>query len=209
PWQAAAAGLLAGTSVLLWPLAEGRAQIERGLLVAFVPPSAGFAAIVAAAVASFDQATATQEVLEAVPWTAVTALLPAAVAAGVMLGARVGRRVEAEHYQPSAVIATWVLFFTVLAAGLWPRAIGSGGGASGRIFALNVLAVIAGVIAARFGVRPSTHAPAASAGSVNLSLAALPRSSARPVEWAAASIAVAALLCTGWYLLRGLQLGFL
>lgn len=209
PWQATAAGLVAGTSVSLWPLAEGRAQIERGLLVAFVPPSAGFAAIVAAAIASFDRATATQEVWQALPWTAVTALLPAAVAAGVMLGARIGRRAEAEHYEVGAVIATWVLFGALLAAGLWPRTIGSGDGASGRIFALNVIAVVAGVIAARFGLRPSAYTPAEPAGPIGLSLVALPRGAVRSLELAAASVAAVALLATLWFLLRGLQLGFL
>jgi hypothetical protein len=209
PWQATAAGLLVATSVLLWPVAEGRAQIERGLLVAFVPPSAGFSAIVAAAIASFDRATATTDVMRAIPWTAVTALLPAAVAGGVMLGVRVGRRAEAEHYEVGAVIATWVLFGSVLAAGLWPRILSGEDAAAGRVFVLNLVAVAVGLGAARLGLRPASFAPAEPGRPIRLALLDVPRSAAHIIEVGAGSIAAIAALGALWFVVRGLQVGFL
>ena len=208
PWQAAAAGLIVGTSVLLWPVAEGRAQVERGLMVAFVPPSAGFSAIVAAALASFHQATATTDLLAAAPWTAVTALLPAAVAGGVILGTRIGRRAEAEHFQSSGVVATWGLFGALVVAGLWPRLAGASA-VSGKVAWLNLVALGAGLVAARFAILPAELTPAEPAERTRISVLTVDARLALALTWAAAVTGAAAAVAMLWFTYRGLQVGFL
>jgi len=210
PWQASAAGLIASTSVLLWPIATGRAQIERGLLISFLPPSAGFSAIVVAAVATFDQATATTDVLSAAPWTAVTALLPAALGAGVILAIRVSRRIEAEGYEPTAVLVTWGLFFVSIVAGLWPRFVSeTDGGATSRVFVLHLVALGAGIAAARFVSRPAPEKVGEEVEPLVVAYAPLPALWDRTAQLAAASVGVGGAALALWVTYRGLQVGFL
>lgn len=141
--RAGFAAVIALTTLVLWPLSLGRAQIERGIVIAFVAITAGYNAIAGAATVAFEQATATEDVLASAPWAAFSALLPAALAAGVALGARLGRHAEHEAYTVPGVLATWALFLAAVAWGVVPE----DGGTAGVW--LYVVAVAAGVGAAR------------------------------------------------------------
>ena len=208
PWQAAAASLLALTAVLLWPRALGRAQIERGLLLAFIPPLAGFSALVAAAVASFDRATATTDVLEAAPWTGVTALLPLIVATGVILGARMGRTPEPEQYEPAPVLASWLVFGLALVAGLWPRFVSPEDPRGGlKVFVLHLVALAVAAVAARF-LHSEEQIETKQASLVSTPVH-LPPAIERVVAGAAAVIGAAVVAGVGWFTLDGLRVGFL
>lgn len=147
--RAAIAGVVAASAIRLWPLSLGRGQIERGILVAFVAVTAGFNAIAAAASYSFERSTTVERVLDAGPWAAIAALLPAALAGGVVLGAAVARNPEPEDFTRSGVLGTWGLVLLSVVVGIFPYIgdapedglIGPG---------LYVVAVVAGVGAARY-----------------------------------------------------------
>jgi hypothetical protein len=141
--RAGFAAVIALTALVLWPLSLGRAQIERGIVIAFVSITAGYNAIAGAAQVAFEHATATDDVLASAPWAAFSALLPAALAAGVALGARLGRHAEHEAYSVPGVLATWGLFLAAVAWGIVPE----DGGVAGVW--LYLVAVAAGVGAAR------------------------------------------------------------
>ncbi len=147
--RAGIAGILGASVVALWPLSLGRAQIERGFLIAFVALTAGFNAVAAAAAFAFDQGTSMADVLEAGPWAAITALLPVVLAAGVVLGASVGRNPEPEDFSPSAVIASWALVSLTVVVGLFPF-VDTRGTDTTRGVTLYVLAVVAGALATRY-----------------------------------------------------------
>ncbi len=212
PWQAAAAALLGLTSVLLWPETLGRARAERGYLIALVPISVGFSALVAAAAASFEEATATPEVLSAAPWTAVSALLPVMLALGVALGARLGRLLEPERYEPSSVIALWFVFALALAGGLWPRFVSGDAPHSARVFFVHLLAVAVAVVVARWfphvaqGSRPR---PPGEQLELDLSVVAVPGAATKVVSWAALGLGAAVVVTIAWISVRGLRVGFL
>ena len=208
PWQAAAASLFALTGVLLWPRALGRAQVERGLLLAFIPPFAGFSALTSAAVATFDRATASPEILEAAPWAGVTGLLPVLVATGVILGARLGRSPEPEHYEPGPVIATWIVFGLALIAGLWPRFVAPDDpGAAAKVFVLHVVALAAAVLAARF-LHGSDEIEVQASPLVADPLH-LPAVTERVVAWSSAALGAAIVVGAVWFTVAGLRVGFL
>lgn len=173
--KAGAAASLAVALITLWPWTSGRAQSERGLVLAALPITVGFGAIVAGASSSFERAVTVPSILEAAPWDAFAALLPAVVAGGVALGATIGRRTELEHFRPEAVLVAWVLAGVGLITGLAPVAelgLSSGAGPAGRAVPLFVVAVLAAIAAARFAPRsnvPVTPArPAPTAGVVDL-----------------------------------------
>lgn len=162
--RAAIAGILAASVLRLWPLSLGRAQIERGILVAFVAVTAGFNAIAAAAAYSFARSTAIERVLDAAPWAAVSALLPLTLAGGVVLGASVGRNSEAEDYTRSGVLGSWALVALSVAVGVSPY-VGAGQDAGLAGPGLYVVALAAGLGAARYsralGAPPGPSAAAA------------------------------------------------
>jgi hypothetical protein len=210
PWQAAAGGLLTLTAAVLWPHSLGRAQIERGLLLALVPPAAAFSAVVVSAVATFDQATAGGSLVEAIPWAAVTALLPAVLALGIALGTRIARQREPEAYEPSAVIATWAVFLAALASGMWPRLPASTASATSRAFVLNVIAIGLGIVAARLFVGVGAKEDVVEEGPhwSERSLR-LPPELARGTEWFALGAAGVSIAATLWLTFSGLRVGFL
>ena len=167
--KAGAAAALSVGLIALWPWTSGRAQSERGLVLAALPATIGFGAIVAGASSSFERAVGEASLLQAAPWDAFAALLPAVLAGGVALGATIGRRTELEHFRPEAVLVAWVLAGVALLTGLAPVAalgLSSGSGPAGRAVPLFVLAALAAVAAARFAPRPTVPAtPARSAPS--------------------------------------------
>lgn len=151
--RAGIAGILAASAIVLWPLSLGRGQIERGLLVAFVAVTAGFNALAAAATHAFERATTLERVIEAAPWAAIAGILPVALAAGVALGALVGRNPEPESYTRSGVLGSWSLVLLTVIVGVSPYlgdAAGDGGVAGPGLY---VVAVVAGVGAARYAGR--------------------------------------------------------
>ena len=205
--RAGFAGIIAVTAIVLWPLSLGRAQIERGLLIAFISITAGFNAISLAADEAFLEATATDDVLAAAPWAMIAALLPVALAAGVVLGARMGRRAEPEGYTVEGVLATWALFLAAVAWGLFPA--GSRGGAGGAL--LYVGAFVVGVGVARAAATSGAVAPAIPdvTEELDLQVVVLPGG----VEAALARGGLALGACTVVAVLaltfQGLRLGFL
>lgn len=147
--RSAIAGLLAATAIRLWPLSLGRAQIERGILVAFVAMTAGFNAIAAAANYSFDRSISLERVLEAAPWAGISALLPIALAGGVVLGASIGSNPEPEDYSRSGVLASWCLVILTVIVGVFPY-VGPNQEAGMAGPGLYVVALIAGIAGARY-----------------------------------------------------------
>lgn len=152
--QAGGAAVIVVTAITLWPLSYGRGQIERGLLVAFVSLTAGFGAITIAAEVAFERATATDAVLTSAPWAAIAALLPAALASGVALGARLARRAEPEEYTVAGVLATWALFFAAVTWGIF-----SVDGVGTSSVWLYAVAAAVGAAAARVAAVRSSSAP--------------------------------------------------
>ena len=208
--KAALGGVAAAAALSLWPYSAGRGQNERGLLIAAVPATAGFGAVVGAAVAAFARAVEAQEVAESLPWTALAALLPLGFAAGVALGCRIARAREAEDYAPSAVLATWALLAFSLVLGLSPDArIGFDGDA--RPVVLVVVALAAGAAAARWGAR-NAAAYATALAPLEPVEVSIPAPRPRLARWlgvAASVIATATVFATGALTVEGLRRGFL
>lgn len=206
---AAAIAAILGASVLeLWPFSLGRARIERGIAVAFVAATSGFNAIAAAAQYAFSRATATEDVVQAGPWAAISALLPVALAAGVILGAGVGRNREPEDFSRSAVLGTWLLVVLTVAIGLVPYAGSTEAGGTWRGWVIYVVAVVAGAAAARYGIPPPRYRMRTTGAGIFTESAAPARASA-----AATMATRGALAVTGVAVLAvtyvGLRNGFL
>ncbi|MBW3594129.1 MAG: hypothetical protein KY391_01015 [Actinobacteria bacterium] len=204
--RSAIAGILAATAVRLWPLSLGRAQIERGILVAFVAVTAGFNAIAAAATYSFDRSTAIERVFDAAPWAAVSALLPVVLAGGVVLGATVGRNPEPEDYTRSGVLGSWSLVILSVAIGVVPYVGDARSGLAGPM--LYVVAVVAGAAAARYAsaLGAATDVPATDSRFVDVPLRSVwPRPMALGAGALGAITAIGTLAAT----YHGLRLGFL
>lgn len=209
--RAGVTALLGATVIALWPASAGRAHAERGLLLAAVPLTVGFGVIVGGAVVSFERARTATTVLESAPWSAFGALLPVALAAGVTLGAGLGRRREPERYEPAAVLATWGIVGIALLLGLSPRpdlAFSGGGSAATRGMLLYVVAALIAAGAARL----VGAAPRATMEAVPPPIAPGPRLSgvpARAVALAAAVAAVPTLGAVASFTYHGLRTGFL
>ena len=146
---AALAALFAVTMVALWSTIRGVARAAGALLLGFLPPTAGWVAIVATAVLAFDRAGS-----PSVVWSLIAGLLPLTVAAGVALAARLARQSARDSDVP-ATVAVGVLFVAGLCTGLAPPSVlGLARDTLGeydRVLALNgavlVLALVAGAIA--------------------------------------------------------------
>lgn len=205
--KAAPAAALAATAVLVWPWTGGRAGPERGLLLALVPLTVGFGPIVGGAVASFERASTAPTVLEAAPWAAFAALLPAALAVGVTMGAAVARRVEPETFRPLAVLATWAVASLGLVLGLT-------GGAELSLdlrpeLRLYLVAVLCAGAAARFGPRQAVRSDVVLDPTPPLGLLVLPTSATKLAHQAAAGLIAAAFVAALWFTYVGLRAGFL
>lgn len=204
--KAAAAAALAATAALVWPWTGGRAGPERGLLLALVPLTVGFGPIVGAASASFERSSTAASVLSAAPWTAFAALLPAALAVGVTMGAAIARRAEPETYRPVAVLVTWAIAGLALVLGLTGGA-GLGLELDPELWLYAVAAFLA-VGAARFAPRQPvlnevvTSEPA-------LGVLAVPSSISKVAEPAGVILVGGALVATLWLTYVGLRTGFL
>jgi hypothetical protein len=211
--RAGIAAVLAVTAVALWPHCLGRAEAERGLLLAFVPTTAGFGVIVAGALEAFERATETTSVLESAPWAAAAALLPAALAAGVALGARLGRRLEPLNHDPLPLAASWIVVALSVVIGLLPEGfldLEMGARSSARTVWLHLGALAAGVGAAfLFAGRSGQVIPRRAEGRLRTGVLAAAPSFAAPLTWLSVALGLVAMGGALWLTYEGLKVGFL
>lgn len=205
--RAAAAVSVAVSAVVLWPWTSGRGQAERALLLGAVPATIGFGAILAGAVASFERVTTADSVAGSAPWFAFAALLPVALAAGVTLGASTARRAEPERFEPTAVLATWVLAAVGLVLGLSPAPELGFASVGARSTLLYVGAAVAGLVAAR--VLPRQRASMTSAPVPEAGTFSLPGMAGVWLSRCALLLALLTLAATLWFTYAGLKIGFL
>lgn len=196
--------VLATTLFALWPYTQGRGGVARALATSLVPLTAGFGIVFAASGEAFERATASASL----PWTLVAILLPATLAAGVVLGGRTSRA-DAREFLPEAVLATWLLLAGIVGLALFPKMAGDAAplGDSGGVFALQVVALAAGA-AAGVGARRSGVTVEPAYRTLDLAgppVAELPR----PAAWVALALAVATVAASGWVTVSGLRVGFL
>ena len=203
----AAAGACLGASVaLVWPWTGGRAGPERGLLLALVPLTVGFGPVVGGAVATFERSARADTVLQAAPWAAFAALLPAALAVAVTMSAAIARRVEPETYRPVAVLATWAIGGLALLLGLTGGA-ELGLSLSGELW-LYVVAALCGAAAARFAPRQPVRSEVVGAG-LPLGVFALPRTLDRIAAPVSLAFIAGSFVAAVAFTYIGLRNGFL
>lgn len=204
---AGGAAVLTAGAVALWPDARGRGRMSRGLLLSFAPPTAGFAALLAAEGRAFATATGPAPDLA---WAALAAGLPLTLGAGVVLGGVAARTAVSDDFEPRAVVATWGLLAATIALGTF----GSSVAALPTLVAradlplIYSVALVAGAVA---GSRaPAAETPAeAIVESRRSGVIVLPRWLARFVDAAAAVLALAIAGGVAWLTLEGLSVGFL
>ena len=204
--KAASAACLGATAALVWPWTGGRAGPERGLLLALVPLTVGFGPVVGGAVATFGRSARADTVLAAAPWAAFAALLPAALAVAVTMGAAVVRRVEPETYRPVAVLATWAIAGLALLLGLTGGA-ELGLSLSGELW-LYVAAAACGAAGARFAPRQAIRHEVVETGPA-LGVFALPRRIERIAAPASLALLAGSLATAVAFTYIGLRNGFL
>ena len=211
--RAGIAAALAVTAVVLWPHCLGRAEAERGLLVAFVPATAGFGVIVAGALEAFERANESTTVIESAPWATAAALLPAALAAGVALGARLGRRLEPATPEPLPLAASWIVLGLSVLLGVVPEGflgLESGAGTTARTTLLHLVAVAAGIGAAFVLAGRSGHVIPSRAEGRLLTGAIVARPSfGVPLVWLSVALGMVAVGTALWLTYEGLKVGFL
>ena len=217
---AGALATIAVTAAALWPLTGGHGRAERGLLLAFVPATMGFAAVAFAAVRAFEQSRSSESVTAAAPWTIIAALLPLTLAAGVTVGARAGRQRVGSEGSLEAILATWLLLGATIVLGFSPSALLDGAsplGAKGSVILLNLCAVALGAGAGWLGARRGLSVVRTGVGvvvsaidqEVVIGAPLLGESADRWVRWTACVLALAAVGGTGWLAIDGLRKGFL
>lgn len=203
---AGAAAALAIAAAALWPYTAGRGGVARALMVAAAPLTPGFVVVSGGALAAFERATTAGG---DAGWAIVAVLLPAALVAGAVLGARVART-DAPAFAPEAILATWALLGAAIAVGIVPSLVGDAGllGDSGGTLALQILALVAGAAGA-IGVRrwsPSMEPrPVLGPPAETPSAPVLPQRA----EWVIAGVAALVVVATAWLTVAGLRVGFL
>lgn len=199
---------LACAAVVLWPATVGRAQIERGMLIAFLPLTAGFAAVALASRSAFDTASRISG-FDFLPWAVLVGLLPLAQLAGVLLAARAGAQAEPEGFEPAAVLALWGLLATSIA--IWiaaPQGIGPPRG-GGTLLQIGALAGAVGAAAFLRRSPPPSVDPAPRTVAYRRSVVEPTRVVDRSVSVGAGLIGLATLVTVIWFTIDGLRLGFL
>ena len=212
---AALAALLALSVVALWPATHGSARSSRGLLLGFLPLTAGWMAVVGTAVVVFDRGSSPGA--RPVAWGLIAGLLPPTVAAGVALAARVARQTEPDPSEPTAAWAARALVVAGLCLGLLPSsALGLARGTMGdldRVLALNGAAVglafVAGAIAYRRGSRGAGSVGAQVVASVGTLVYSEDRADTAVMVGVFALIAVGSLAAVIYLAFEGLSYGFL
>jgi hypothetical protein len=213
---AALAALVAVSAVALWPVAHGSVRAGRGLLLGFLPLTAGWMAIVGAAVEAFDQAGGSSGARLLV-WSLIAGLLPLTVAAGVALAGRVGRQSAPDISEVRAAWATRALFATGVCLGLLPpSALGLARDALGDLegtLALNggavALAFVAGAITYRRGPRDAEAAEDHFEASDDTLLYSEDPADTAVIVGVFALIALGSLAAVVYLAIEGLSYGFL
>ena len=200
--------ILATAAIALWPLTSGRGEVERGVLVSFAPPTAGFIAVALAASASFEAASRISGLSGSLPWAILVGLLPIGLLAGVLVGTRVCAMPEPEGFEPSAVLGVWALLAASMLIWLIPATSSAPWGGGGSWLQLGALAaaLVAGIATRRWG-----RARPAAPGRTRHGLVVLEGSGASPRVAALASLVIgmAALATVVLFTIEGLRLGFL
>ncbi|HEX2125346.1 MAG TPA: hypothetical protein VHF45_02150 [Thermoleophilaceae bacterium] len=204
--SAGAAVALAVAAAALWPHTAGRAGMERALLVSAAPLTAGFGMVAPATSDAFGRSVAGTGSVE---WSILAAVLPAALAAGVVVAARAARA-DVVGFVPEAVLATWVLAAAAVAVGVLPGMVGDEGplGDAGGAVALQAAAVVAGLaagVAARRSAQPVEPQPVAAVRADLGGAPDLPPLAAR----ASLAVGAATVAAAGWLTVAGLRVGFL
>jgi hypothetical protein len=210
--RAGVTACLAATLIALWPSSAGRARVPRGFGIALLPPFVGFGVVLSAAVVAFDRAADAPTTLRSAPWTAAAAILPLAVAGGVLLGLNAALQSRAAPRDMGGAIATWVVTLGALVAGF----VEPGGFLDPvRIRILYIVAVAVGLgatyasIAVRHEDEIGPIAEGPDATLFDAGLVAIPSRLERALTWFAAAALAAAALGVGWLTLDGLRNGFL
>ncbi|HEY7874184.1 MAG TPA: hypothetical protein VIG64_03570 [Actinomycetota bacterium] len=210
--RAGVAGCLAVALVAAWPSSAGRARIPRGLGIAFLPPFVGFGVVLSAAIAAFDRAADAPTTLGSAPWTGAAAILPLALAGGVVLGLNAALQSRAAPREPAPALVTWALAVAALAAGfLDPGAVGG----LGRVRVLYAIAAVVG--AAAVYVSLARHHEdeivavdeGADATAFDPGLMTLPRRLESAAAWATVVVVAGMATGVGWLTYEGLRNGFL
>lgn len=208
---ASVAAVLAVAAVAVWPYASTGGRRSRGLLLAFAPATAGFGVIALALSRAFDRSrgSGTEDSLA---WTLAAALLPVALAAGVVLAMRVGSLGAPWGYEPTAVVATWVFVGASVLVGV--IAAGSLGvdaeplGPHGRVLALDAIALVIGVLAARSGLAARAGA-AASHSDEHFVIGVTTGPPPRLMGYIATALWIGAAAILFYLTIAGLKVGFL
>jgi hypothetical protein len=199
---------LACAAVALWPATLGRGQVERGILISFLPLTAGFAAVGLASGAAFETASPISG-LDFLPWAILVGLLPLAQLAGVLLAARTGAEAEPERFEPAAVLALWsLLAASVTVSIVAPQGVGEPH-VGGRWLQIGALAGAVGAAVAMRRSRPPSAEPAPPPLAYRRSIIEPRPVIDRSVAWAAGLIALVTLATLMWFVVDGLRLGFL
>lgn len=214
---ASVAALLGVTVVALWPATHDLARAQRGMILGSLPLTAGFVAITGVAALAFDNVAEAGGVAEAAPWSAIAALLPVVVAAGVALGARVGRQTEPASSDIVAASCIWALFAVALVVGLSPASslgfTSPGLAPPGSALALHASALLVGLGAAAVAWRRAAPPDPASQPTVAVRVGTLGYSEdsgdTAVMVGVAALIGLGALATVIYLALEGLSLGFL
>ncbi|MGH2748878.1 MAG: hypothetical protein ACRDKB_13300 [Actinomycetota bacterium] len=204
--SAGIAAVLAAVLIALWPHSHGRGRAVRGLVLAALPMTAGFAAVAAGAAAAFERAVLLAPNGSA-PWALVAGTLPVVVGIGVVLGTRVATQHGPDTLEPFATIATWCVGAVSVAVGVtvFAEVLGSSPGAT----TLLVVAVLAGVASALVVARRASPPRVAIGTDFGLGLVGLgPRGD---VALSGIAALLAALVVAGAAVLtvQGLRVGFL
>ena len=211
---AALAALLALSAVALWPATHGLARPSRGLLLGFLPLTAGWMAIVGTAVVAFDRGAPGARPLA---WSLIAGLLPLTVAAGVALAARVARQSAPNTSETIAAWAARALFVAGVCLGLLsPSALGLARDTLGdldNVLALNGVAVglafVAGAIAYRRGPGGASSVGAQVEASAGTLVYSEDRADTAVMVGVFALIAVGSLAAVTYLAFEGLSYGFL
>ncbi|HYO61234.1 MAG TPA: hypothetical protein VEU29_04995, partial [Actinomycetota bacterium] len=142
-------------------------------------------------------------------WTLLAALVPVALALGVVLGGRAARA-DVGDFEPEAVLATWLLLAAAIGIGILPHVAGAAGplGDSGGVLALQLVALAAGAAAGVVARRPGIGIEPAYVEVIPAALEPAP-DLPRATVWATLAVAGVTAVAAAWLTVAGLRVGFL
>lgn len=209
---AGTAALLGASAVMLWPDAIGRGRLSRGIVLSCLPPTIAFSAIVPAAAEALARMETESSTAASLPWIGMAALLPVALAGGVVIAALVARTEPSDDYEPHAVLATWLVAAAAIVTTL---VFGVGADlarlplARGDLVLMGAAVAAGGIVARR--ARGSTNGAGVARGSGGFRVGTIPmpRRAALAGAWFAAAAEVSAVAGVVGMTVAGLRVGFL